>query len=115
MIAGPFELRPLRLCLAPHEVVFPRQGGNLGQPGLGVWPEPAQDRVGQAGGLGELHLRHREHRAPGQYLIQPQGSRCGHFILFFHLIKASKNLTFIDGYFKEQFNALRVLNIHDGA
>lgn len=34
---------------------------------------------------------------------------------FFHLIKHLKHLTFIDGYFKEQFSVLRVLNIHDGA
>lgn len=74
-VAGPLELRPLGLGLAPHPVVFPGQGGDLGQPGLAVRPQPAQDRVGQAGGLRQLHLRHREHGAARQHLLQPQGSR----------------------------------------
>ena len=48
------------------------------------------------------------------YSLRVQGAVI-RFSFSIYLIKASKNLTFIDGYFKEQFNALRVLNIHDGA
>ena len=62
--AGAPELRTLWLRLAPHQMVFPGEGGHLGQPGLAVWPQPAKDRVCKAGGLRQLHLRHREHGAP---------------------------------------------------